>query len=58
MNQITIQFANGGYVLTTVVDGVQRAEVFASTAKLNKAVRSAVEELSLLPKKAGDSDAE
>ena len=57
MNSITISFANGGFVLTKVVDQEISTEVFVSQGKLNKAVRTAVEELSLLPKKAEDGEA-
>ena len=55
-NQVTIQFANGGFIITKTVDGKQTTEVVTSTGKLNKAVRAAVEELSLLPKKSDDAD--
>lgn len=58
MNNITVHFANGGFILTTSVDGVVKSEVLTSTGKLNKAIRVAVDELSLLPKKAGDTDTE
>jgi len=54
MNSVTISFAQGGFVLTTVIDNQLKTEVFVSQGKLNKAVRAAVEELSLLPKKADD----
>jgi hypothetical protein len=52
---ITIEFANGGYVLHTSTDTGDKTEVFVSTGKLIKAVRGAIDELSLLPKKADDS---
>ena len=58
MNQVIIQFANGGFVITTITDGQSRTEVVTSTGKLNKAVRGAVEALSLLPKKADDASDE
>lgn len=51
MNQITIQFAKGGFVLNISTEEGTATEVFVSTGKLNKAVRTAVDELSLLPKK-------
>jgi hypothetical protein len=57
---ITIQLVTGGYVLTTPVsDDDYKTEVFTSTAKLNKAVRAAVEEYTLVVKtKADVADAE
>lgn len=55
-NQVVIQFANGGFIITKFVDGKQTTEVVTSTGKLNKAVRAAVEELSLLPKKGDEAD--
>jgi hypothetical protein len=54
MNTITISFAKGGYAVETVTDGDSSVEVFLSTAKLVKALRAGVDELSLLPKKADD----
>lgn len=57
MNCVHIQFAKGGFILTITTDGVTTSEVFSSMGKLNKALRAAVENLSLLPKKA-DDDAE
>lgn len=56
MNQVIIQFANGGFIITKTTDGVTTTEVVTSVGKLNKAVRAAVEELSLLPKKSDDAD--
>lgn len=54
---ITIQLVHGGYVLITPSDNGSKTEVFTSTAKLNKAVRAAVEEFTLVPKKgAGEAD--
>lgn len=58
MNVITIEFAHNGYVLTTMTDDNAKAEVFVSTAKLNKAIRGLVDELSLVPKKSGEAEAE
>ena len=58
---ITIQLVTGGYVLTTPADdhGTLKTEVFTSTAKLNKAVRAAVDEYTLVVKtKADAADAE
>lgn len=56
MNSVTIEFAKGGFVITTVTDEAPPTyEVVTSVGKLNKAVRAAVEELSLLSKKADDS---
>lgn len=56
-SSITIQLVHGGYVLhTSAGDADTKTEVFTSTAKLNKAVRTAVEELTLVPKKATDSE--
>lgn len=58
-NSITIMLVHGGYVLhTPTANGGSRSEVFTSTAKLNKAVRAAVEEFTLVPKKASDVEAE
>lgn len=56
---ITIQLVTGGYVLTTASEEGVKTEVFTSTAKLNKAVRAAVEEFTLVVKtKADGGDAE
>jgi hypothetical protein len=55
MNAIVISFANGGYVLQTITEDSDKTEVFVSTGKLIKAARAAIDELSLLPKKADDS---
>jgi hypothetical protein len=58
-SSITIQLVHGGYVLhVTPGDENTKTEVFTSTAKLNKAVRTAVEELTLVAKKGSDADAE
>lgn len=57
-NQITVQFANGGFIISKVVDGVATVEVVNSVGKLNKALRSAVDELSLLPKRGDGADGE
>ena len=59
-SSIVIQLVHGGYVLHTPTgnDDGTRTEVFTSTAKLNKAVRAAVEEFTLVPKKANDAEAE
>lgn len=59
-SSITIELVHGGYVLHTSDRAASdmRTEVFTSTAKLNKAVRAAVETLTLVPKKANDTDAE
>lgn len=43
---ITIELVTSGYVLRTPA----RSEVFTSTAKLNKAVRLAIDEFTLVPK--------
>ncbi len=56
MNQVVIQYVTGGFVITKFVDGKQSTEVVTSTGKLNKALRAATEELSLLPKKADEAD--
>jgi hypothetical protein len=58
MNQISISFANGGFVLEVVREDIITTEVFVSQGKLIKAVRGAIDELSLLPKKSGDEAAE
>lgn len=55
-NQVVIQYVNGGFIVTKFVDGKQTTEIATSTGKLNKAVRLATEELSLLPKKGDDTD--
>lgn len=55
INQVTIQFAKGGFIVTTHAEDSVSVEVVNSVGKLNKAVRAAVEELSLLPKKGDDS---
>lgn len=59
-NAVTVEFAKGGFVLSTfTTDGEPTQEVFVSQGKLIKALRGAIDELSLLPKKAEaeDSDA-
>lgn len=53
---ITIQLVTGGYVLTTSSENGIKTEVFTSTAKLNKAVRSAVDEYTLVVKTKADAD--
>ncbi len=54
-SSITIQLVHGGYVLhTSAGDADTKTEVFTSTAKLNKAVRAAVDELTLVPKSKKD----
>jgi len=58
MNQITISFANGGFVLEVAREDNITVEVFVSQGKLIKAARAAIDELSLLPKKSGDEAAE
>lgn len=58
MNNINISFANGGFILMTVIDGQVTHEVFVSQGKLNKAVRSAIDDLTLLPKKTDDAQGE
>jgi hypothetical protein len=54
--QMTISFANGGYVVERPVQlpngEVERSvDIHTTTAKLMKAVRTTVDEFSLLPKK-------
>jgi len=56
MNTVKVEFAKGGFILTVTVDGETTSEVFSSPGKLNKALRTVVEELSLLPKKADDAE--
>jgi len=51
---ITIQLVTGGYVLTTSAEDGVKTEVFTSTAKLNKAVRAAVDEYTLVVKTKAD----
>lgn len=59
MNNLSIQFVKGGYILNVENDESGTVEVFQSTAKLVKAVRTAIEELTLVPKnKAEAADAE
>lgn len=61
---LSIQFAKGGYVLFISKDNgvnsveLNSTEVFVSTGKLIKAVRVAIDELSLIPKKANDAEAD
>lgn len=56
-NQIIVQYATGGFILTKIVEGDRvSVEVLTSVGKLNKAIRAATEELSLLPKKAEEAD--
>lgn len=55
-NFIVIHFAQGGFIIEKNADGKRSTEVVTSVGKLNKAVRAATEELSLLPKKAEDGD--
>lgn len=58
MNQQTalqVSFVNGGFILTTEAGyGETRVEVFTSPGKLMKALRTAVDEHSLVAKKAQD----
>ncbi len=54
---IVIQCVHGGYVLNTPGDDIDgKTEVFVSTAKLVKAVRGAIEEFTLVPKKSADAE--
>lgn len=55
-NYLVIHYAQGGFIVEKYVDGKRNTEVVTSVGKLNKAVRAATEELSLLPKKAEDGD--
>lgn len=55
-NQVIIQYVTGGFVITKFADGNQTTEVVTSTGKLNKALRAATEELSLISKKSDDAD--
>lgn len=55
MNSVTISFANGGFIVTKSSEEGVTTEVVTSTGKLNKAVRAAIDELSLLPKKGDDA---
>lgn len=54
MNTIIIQLVTGGYVLTSPNGDDSKTEVFTSTAKLNKAVRTAVDEYTLVVKTKAD----
>ena len=56
MNGINIAFANGGFILSVSTEEDTKTEVFVSQGKLLKAVRAAIDELSLLPKKSGDGE--
>ncbi len=56
---LTIQFAKGGYVLHTSTNDDLVIEVHPSTGKLMKALRTAIDTYTLIPKKADDkADAE
>lgn len=56
---ISIQLVHGGYILhSPIAGGFYKTEVFTSTAKLNKAVRTAIEEFTLVAKKASDEASE
>jgi hypothetical protein len=57
MNGLTIHFADGGFVLTVDTETDTKTSVFVSQGKLIKAVRTAIDELSLLPKKAEADEA-
>ena len=59
-SSISIQLVHGGYILhSPQADGNYKTEVFTSTGKLNKAVRTAVEEFTLVPKSSkAEADAE
>ncbi len=53
---ITIQLVHSGYILSAPsANNGYKTEVFTSTAKLNKAVRAAIEEFTLVAKKADDA---
>ena len=53
---INIQLVVNGYVLTTPFgDTGYKTEVFTSTAKLNKAVRAAIDEFTLVVKTKADA---
>ena len=55
---VTIQIVQGGYVVTTPETTMTstKTEVFTSTAKMLRAVRAAVDEFTLVPKKSADKD--
>lgn len=54
---VTIQLVQGGYVVTSpTADGKTTTEVFTSTAKMLRAVRGAVDDFTLVPKKSADKD--
>lgn len=56
---IQINLVTGGYVLTSPEgDDGYKTEVFTSTAKLNKAVRTAIEDHTLVVKSSKDSEAD
>jgi hypothetical protein len=52
---ITINIVKGGYVLSVDSDEGSTEEVFMSTAKLNKAVRTAIDTYTLIPKTKADA---
>jgi len=58
MNNYTVHFAQGGFILTVAIDGVVTSQVLTSPGKLMKAIRGLTDELSLLPKKAGDTSSD
>ena len=57
MNGLSIHFADGGFVLTVETEVDTKTSVFVSQGKLIKAVRSAIDDLSLMPKKADADEA-
>jgi hypothetical protein len=57
-NQVTVQFAKGGFIINKTTEEGTTTEVVNSTGKLNKALREIIAELSLLPKKSDDASEE
>ncbi len=56
--QVIVQFAHGGFVVTTLDGSDRKTEVFPTQAKLLKALRAKINEYSLVAKKDDDADAE
>lgn len=55
-SEVKITFATGGFVVTNFIDGKTSVEVFPSQAKLLKALRTKVTELSLVAPKKEESE--
>ena len=55
---LSIQMVNGGFIMTSMGEHDHRTEVFTSQGKLMKAVRSAIDEGSLVKKEKSDDSTE